>query len=108
MPKRNLTTYRGRFSGIRMHAFGIPQTLDFVADIEIYQARVSPELWRARPKFEKGDHKWEACSAEALMCIIESDFVHHLKPFRIWRTPDVGVDPTTPPHVQRIDQRRRA
>jgi hypothetical protein len=78
-----------------MHRFGFDAVLDFVADVEIYQARVSPELWRARPTFEKGAHKWEAGSAAALMALIESDFETTIKPFRPWRNAEAAPVPET-------------
>lgn len=71
---RDLTIWAARFSNIRLHAFGIAQVLPCDLGIEIYQARCSPELWRARPQMQRIDHKWEAASAEALKELIASDF----------------------------------
>ena len=84
MKNRNKTTYRATFSQLRLHAFGIDQTIDYTGEIEIYQARVSPEIWRARPTFRHGDHDWEAPSAERLMELIAADFEHVCKPWRAW------------------------
>lgn len=85
MKNRDQTTYRGRFSGLRLHAFGTAQILDYKADIEIYQARAQPELWRARPSFSRGPHKWETDSAAALMELIAGDFECCIQPWITWR-----------------------
>jgi hypothetical protein len=92
--RRNQTIYRGRFRWLRLNAFGINNKIDWTGDIELYQARVSPELWRARPNFRHGSHVWEASSAELLMAIIEGDFNEEIKPFRKWIV-DMG-DPRFP------------
>ena len=75
---RNTTVYRCKFSKLRMHAFGKEQTLAYKGEVEIYQARDSPELWKARPHFETGRHKWEASSAKELAAIIQDDFEFQL------------------------------
>jgi hypothetical protein len=82
MNKRNPTLYRATLTGFKTHAFGIEQTFDWTPEIEIYQARVSPEMWRARPNFKRHEHTWEASSAEALMELITKDFVGTIKPWR--------------------------
>lgn len=74
----NPTTYKAEFNKLRMHAFGKEQTLAYKGTVEIYQARDSPELWRARPAFETGRHKWEATSKELLAAIIQEDFEFQL------------------------------
>ena len=84
MKTRNRTTYRATLSQMRMHAFGMEQVLDYTETIEIYQARVSPELWRARPTFSHGNHNWEAASADALMEIITADFEQVYRPWKAW------------------------
>ena len=84
MKARNRTTYRATLSQMRMHAFGMAQVLDYTETVEIYQARVSPELWRARPTFSHGDHKWEASSADALIEIITADFEQVYRPWKPW------------------------
>lgn len=82
MPKRNQTLYRATLTRLRLNAFGIDQTIDYTGEVEIYQARVSPELWRARPMFRHGSHDWEASSAEGLMQLITGDFESIVKPWR--------------------------
>lgn len=84
MNRKNLTTYRARFTGLKLNAFGFDQVVDFGDEIEVYQARANPELWKARPTFTRGGHTWEASSAEALMDIITRDFVGIVKPWRVW------------------------
>lgn len=84
MKNRNKTTYRATFSQLRLHAFGIQNTVDYVGEIEIYQARVSPELWRARPTFRHGEHDWEAPTAELLQAKIAADFEHVVQAWRPW------------------------
>lgn len=91
---RNLTTYTARFSRLRLHAFGIQQVLEYETEVEIYQARVSPELWRARPVFSKGGHKWEAASAELLMDLIAADFEEQKKSWKPWQ--NAGGDTNGP------------
>lgn len=71
---RNPTIWTAQFSGLRLHAFGIEQTLHWATRIEVYQARAKPQLWRARPTFTHGKHNWEASSAEELMRVITKDF----------------------------------
>lgn len=97
MSDRNHTTYRAKFSTLRMHAFGIEQEIGWDATVEIYQARVSPELWRARPNFDRNGHKWEAASAESLMEKISRDFVTVVMPWREW----IGAT-SSPPRPQLV------
>jgi hypothetical protein len=87
MPYRNTTLYRAEFTGLRLNAFGLDQVVDWAGTIVVFQKRVSPELWCARPTFSKGRHKWEAGSAEALMELISGDFVGVVRPWR-----EVGID----------------
>lgn len=82
--RRNKTIYRAQFGRLKLNAFGIANTIDWSGAVELYQARVSPELWRARPNFTHGAHKWEASSADGLMRIIEADFEETIKPWRPW------------------------
>ena len=74
MKHRDETIWTAQFSGLRLHAFGIPQTLHWATRVEIYQARANPELWRARPTFTHGQHNWEARTPEELRSIISADF----------------------------------
>lgn len=74
MKHRDTTIWTAQFTGLRLHAFGIPQTLNWATRIEIYQARANPELWRARPTFTHGRHNWESSTPEELMRIISADF----------------------------------
>ena len=99
MKRRNQDVYRGTFTGLRLHAFGIDQTNDWSGEVEIYQARVSPELWRARPMFRHGSHNWEAPSAEQLMTIITNDFVGTVKPW--WRYTVDGAQVMRPSLLRR-------
>lgn len=100
--KRNLTTYRAKFSTLRMHAFGIAQEIGWDATVEIYQARVSPELWRARPHFNRAGHAWEAGSAETLMEKISKDFVRVVQPWG--ESPKQPLFPRGPQLVTREPQ----
>lgn len=84
MPRRNPDVYRATLTQLKLDAFGIAQTIDYTGEVEIYQARVSPELWRARPMFKHGSHNWEASSAEALMKLITSDFAGVVRPWRLY------------------------
>ena len=68
------TVYRAQFSRLKLNAFGIQQTVDYVCAVEIYQARHHPELWAARPMFQHGPHAWMASSSAELREIIAADF----------------------------------
>jgi len=81
MAHKNLTIYEGEFSGLRLHAFGIKQVLDYRCVIQIYQKRANPELWCARPVVRTGAHKWEATTAEQLMNVIENDWMYCVRMF---------------------------
>jgi hypothetical protein len=70
---KNLDTYKARFTNLRIHVFGIEQVLGGEFVLEIYQARVSPELWLCRPS-SRHTAQWKARSAEDLMRTIESYF----------------------------------
>lgn len=104
----NPTTYKAEFSKLRMHAFGKEQTLAYKGTVEIYQARDSPELWRARPAFETGRHKWEAGSAKDLAAIIQDDFEFQLSAWIAQRSSGPRLPRPQPKNVVRIDQRKRA
>jgi hypothetical protein len=90
MKHRNKTVYRAILSGLKGEAFGVPHTFQWIPEIEIYQARVSPELWRARPNFQRIGHTWEAGTAEALMNMVTRDFVDVIKPWRAF-DPDGAI-----------------
>lgn len=90
MNHRNLTTYTATLANIKLDAFGIRQTLPYEGRVEIYQARANPELWRARPMFSKGQHKWEANSAVDLARLITADFERVIKPWKVYFHPDAG------------------
>lgn len=104
----NPTTYKAEFSGLRMHAFGKDQTLAYKGEVEIYQARDNPELWRAHPHFENGRHKWEATSARDLAAIIQDDFEFQLTDWVIHPGGIVVASRHKPLNVVRIDLKRRA
>ena len=106
MPRRNPTIYHARLSKLKATAFGIDQILPWETEIQIYQARVSPELWRARPMMQHAQHKWEAASAEALMFLITQDFIDLIEPWKDWNSkPAVPLRPTL---VRRSDESGRA
>ncbi len=77
---KNLKTYRARFTGLHVHAFGLESVLAQEFDLEIYQARVSPELWLCRPQ-SRHTAQWRARSANDLMRTIESYFEVCLTPW---------------------------
>lgn len=101
MKTRNQTLYVAMFSKLKLDAFGIRNVLDYTTEVEIYQARMSPELWRGRPMFKGGGHKWEASSAEALMEIISADFQVTLRPWKEYPAP-IGK-PARPSLMRRPD-----
>jgi hypothetical protein len=100
----NQTIYRGRFSGLKLNAFGIATTVPWLADIEIYQARVSPQLWRARPYMKHAAHAWQSKTLAGLMEIIGRDFEEVIKPFKVWRP---SAAPLTCTSVQEYLRRER-
>lgn len=106
MQMHNNTTYSGRFARMKMKAFGIEQVLKFETEIELYQARSCPELWRARPHFENGLHKWEASSADELAAIVAADFEQMLSPFRVKRYTGPRLDRPMKKNVVAINHRR--
>jgi len=81
MNHKDPTIYEARFSRLRMHAFGMPQILAYTETVTVYQVRANPELWKARPVFARGSHKWEATTAEQLMTVIENDWCDCLIPW---------------------------
>lgn len=89
MNYKDPTVYEARFSRLRLHAFGIPQILAYTETVQVYQARANPELWRARPNFNRGPHKWEASSPQELMTIIENDWYDCIHP---WRKTTASID----------------
>jgi hypothetical protein len=107
MSQRNRTTYRAELSQLRLQAFGVDQIIELRQTIEIYQARVSPELWRARPSLSRGLHKWEAASADALMKIITDDFVELVDPWTEWQY-DARDYQRKPGRILRRQQHRKS
>ncbi len=104
----NPTTYIAEFSKLRMHAFGKEQTLAYKGTVEIYQARDCPELWKARPAFSTGRHKWEAATARDLAAIIQDDFEFQLTKWIARRASPPALPRPEPENVVFIDSRRRA
>jgi hypothetical protein len=87
---KNPNTYRARFAGLRIHAFGKEQILAGELDVVIYQARVSPELWLSRLKCRQVglESEWRASSAELLMEHIATYFEQCITPWeRVPRLP---------------------
>lgn len=105
MKRRNTNTFRAKFTGLRTHAFGIAQTINWTPEIVIYQARVSPELWRARPLMKHGNHIWEAAAAAQLMDLITSDFVGTIKPWTEWTDTNVCIGLVSRGGADREDER---
>lgn len=94
MKHRDTNVYRARFRNLKLIAFGIDQTLQYEADIDIYQARVEPQLWRARPTFQHSKHVWEAASPAGLQSIIEDDFEYQLSPWSLVQAAPLKPKPT--------------
>jgi hypothetical protein len=84
MKTRNTNTFRATLTGLKGSAFGLSHVFDWAPTIEIYQARVSPELWRSRPNLQRQGHVWESSSAIELMRLITADFVGLTKPWTEW------------------------
>jgi hypothetical protein len=74
MKTKNETVFRGRFSRLKLSAWGFQQVIAWESEIEIYQARISPELWKAKPMMTSGNHGWEASTAQDLMAMVTGDF----------------------------------
>jgi hypothetical protein len=90
--RRNTNTYIATFRNLKLTAFGIDQVIDYNCLVEIYQARCSPELWRARPTFSRGRHKWEASSAELLQELIADDFEEQVNAWRLFSSQGPRMD----------------
>lgn len=104
MRTKNPNTYRARFARLRVHAFGKEQTLDLNLDVEIYQARLSPELWLPRlPAFRPLENEWRAGSAELLMEHISTYFEECIEPWQ--RVPHPAVSAETADVAQRRAKR---
>lgn len=84
MKTRNTNTYRATFNGLIGTAFGLAHVFEWTPEIEIYQARVSPELWRARPSSGRAGKPWEASTAVDLMGKINASFIGMVKPWSEW------------------------
>lgn len=90
MKAKNPDTYRARFAQLRIDAWGKEQMLDMTLDVEIYQARVLPELWLPRlPAFKPLENEWRAGSAEALMQHIATYFGECIEPWELVPCPDL-------------------
>jgi len=104
----NPTVFRAQFSGLLLKVFGTLQTLDWKPEIEMYQARDSPELWCTRMAATGGPLKFQASSPAELARTVEESFVDRIT---AW-TPAVstGLLPRAPrpENVVTIDSKRRA
>jgi hypothetical protein len=88
--RKNHQLYRAKFRNLKVEVFGAVQILIWAPEIEVYQARVSPETWCSRPTGILHQRPWEAASAEALMAKIE-------RCFEIVVTPWHAVEPARLP-----------
>ncbi len=98
---KNHTIYRARFSGLRVHLFSTDQVVACEMEIEIYQARVSPEKWRARPQ-SRHTAQWWAGSAEHLMEMIPSYFERTIEPWARVPDPKPTLQPRQPATIDRL------
>lgn len=106
MKHRDKSIYSARLSGLRFHAFGYDRIAPYEADIEIYQARSNPEVWRARPFFKHAQHVWEAGSKQALMELVEADFAEKLTPWTLAEETPVKPRPSLRSSSAAGDDRR--
>ncbi|HLJ76896.1 MAG TPA: hypothetical protein VKT75_05760 [Acidobacteriaceae bacterium] len=104
MKLKDPTIYEARFSRLRLHAFGIPQILAYTETVQVYQARANPELWRARPVFNRGPHRWEAMTPIELMTIIENDWCDCLIP---WHKTPQSIEQTVDDYFSKVSGPRR-
>lgn len=104
----NPTVFRAQFSGLIIKVFGKLQTLQWTPEIEMYQARDSPEVWAARMASTKGPLKFQAATIADLAYLIEESFVERLTDW----IPAVSTGPSRqhqkPENVVWIDSKRRA
>lgn len=103
MPRKNPTVYRAKFRDVKIEAFGTDQIVLWAPEIEVYQARVSPELWCSRPAGVLHRKPWQATSAEGLMALIEQCFVTVVEPWR-----EIDLRPPAPLRPSLTSQRDRA
>lgn len=104
----NTTTYRAKFRDLIITVFSKEQILKWTPEIEIFQYRDSPELWRARPGALTGRFKWEASTPAELARIIESDFVARETDWVQLRPGLAPLPCPKPQNVIWIDSKRRA
>lgn len=104
----NTTTYRAKFRDLIITVFGKEQVLKWTPEIEMFQYRDSPELWRARPGALTGRFKWEASTPAELARIIESDFVERETNWIEVRPAGALIPRPQPKNVVWIDAKRRA
>lgn len=71
----NPIVFKATFSGIIITAFDKPQVLKWRGEVTMYQARDSPELWRATPVLTKGSDPIEAPDPTTLARILEERFL---------------------------------
>jgi hypothetical protein len=74
----NPTVFRAQFSGLILKVFGRLQTLEWKPEVEMYQARDSPELWAARMAATGAPLKFQAATIADLAYVIEESFVERL------------------------------
>lgn len=67
--------FRATFSDFLISAFGKVQQMKWTGEVEMYQARDSPALWRARPYIGQGTDSFHASSPVELAKVLEQHFV---------------------------------
>ncbi len=91
---KNPNVYRARFANLRVSAFGHDQVLACEMEMLVYQSRVSPPRWKARPEHRQ----WatlHAGHADSVMEAISSYFERCIEPWHLVGLPAAGCPDAT-------------
>ena len=91
---RNPHVYRARFAGLRVHAFGRDQILPGGMTVEVYQSRISPPRWSARPQHRQWAGLKPGDAARA-MEEVSSYFDSCIEPWHLVGLPVAGFPDAT-------------
>ncbi len=91
---KNPNIYRARFDRLRVHVFGRDQILPGELVVEVYQSRVQPARWKARPE-SRHTANWQAGYADVLMEMIASYFDRCIEPWHLDGIPDQAFPDVT-------------
>lgn len=91
MAAKDKTVYVGKFRGLRVVAFGRSQTLAVDMEIQVYQEKASPALWRSRNAVEPGTLAWSGGTPESVMDQIAAAFERCVDKWQPWHVGPFGI-----------------